>query len=602
MKSLSENNFRKKYNKLSIRVLFIAELLLTINILPQSLPAWEVNNPVSKVFVMEEIPPTAGSLAAGNSTVPDEYLVDPAIDNLLLLMETQGTYFHRTSSRPFGIVGSDDIVIIKGSFQWDFRNTTSTDRIKGLIWQILQHPDGFTGEILVGDNTQYAPIDQNDNNSEDPNQSIIDVINTFHSKGYPVYLFEWKNIMNNVVTEYSQGNYNDGYPYDPASKISYPKFKSPSGNYYISLKYGIWNSTSQTFDHNRLCLINFPVLKAHGWTGATLAIKNWIGVLTVAYQDERYGGGDAMHFDYFFSEYALPAKVMQVTYPKLTIIDAAWANPERNYGSDAVQLNMLLGSSDPFAASWYAAKYMLTPIAYYPEKTNPDNEGGVYNECLNNWINCMHDSGFAVTIDSSEISVYNLSSIPVELTSFSAAVHDGVVILNWGTSSETNNLGFQVERSNDGETFDQIAFLPGFGTTTEPKTYIYRDTALTSSENYYRLKQLDLNGNHSYSNIIKVDLNLPGIFVLRQNYPNPFNSQTQITFDLYNTATIQLNIYDTNGGLVKSLINGETMDQGSYQVQWDGTNDKGNSLSSGVYFYKLKVGNFIETKSMILQK
>ncbi len=76
------------------------------------------------------------------------------------------------------------------------------------------------------------------------NQCILDVINTFHSKGYPVYLFKWADIMYNVVTEYSDGDYNDGYPYDPASKISYPKFQSPSGNYYISLKYGIWDSTS----------------------------------------------------------------------------------------------------------------------------------------------------------------------------------------------------------------------------------------------------------------------------------------------------------------------------------------------------------------------
>lgn len=604
MKSLRENSFENKYNKLTILLLIIAELLLTVTILPQTLPTWEVNNPVSKVFVMDEIPPTAGSLAAGNSTVPDEYLDDPAIDNLLLLMETQGTYIYKTAAQPSGIVGANDIVIIKGSFQWDFRNTTSTDRIKGLIWKILQHPDGFTGEIIVADNTQWAEMGEDDNNSEDPAQCILDVINTFYSKGYPVYLFEWKNIMYNVVTEYSDGNYTDGYPYEPASKVSYPKFQSPSGNYYISLKYGIWDSASRTYDHNRLCIVDFPVLKAHGWTGATLAIKNWIGVLTVAYQEERYRGGDSMHFNYMFSEYALPAKVMQVTFPKLTIIDAAWANPERNYGNIAIRLNMLLASTDPFAASWYAAKYMLTPVAYYPEKTNPDLNGGYgsYGTCLINWINCMHDSGFAVTIDSSEISVYSLSIIPVELTSFSAYVDNGAVILNWRTSTETNNFGFQVERSDDGVTFDQIGFVPGFGTTTEAKTYSYRDTALTSKENYYRLKQLDLNGNHSYSNIIKVNLNPPGKFVLRQNYPNPFNSQTLINFELSNTAEVQLLIYDTNGRLVKSLIKGETRNEGSYQVKWDGTNDQGKNLSSGVYFYKLIVGNFIETKSMILQK
>ena len=72
MKALSENSFGKKYNKFSIWVLIIAGLLFTDTILSQeSLPTWEVNNPISKVFVMDEIPPTAGSLAAGDSTVPN---------------------------------------------------------------------------------------------------------------------------------------------------------------------------------------------------------------------------------------------------------------------------------------------------------------------------------------------------------------------------------------------------------------------------------------------------------------------------------------------------------------------------------------------------
>ncbi len=428
MKSISEKKLKKNYNNLSICVLIITALLLNVASQSQTLPAWEVNNPVSKVFVMDKIPPTAGSLAAGNSTVPDEYLVDPAIDTLLLMMKTQGLYLYKTAVHPTGIVGSNDIVIIKGSFQWDFRNTTSTDRIKGLIWQILQHPDGFTGEILVGDNTQWAPIGEDDNNSEDPNQCILDVINTFRSKGYPVYVFRWANIMYEVVTEYSDGDYNDGYPYDPATKISYPKFKSPSGNHYISLKHGIWDPAAQTYNHDRLCLINFPVLKAHGWTGATLAIKNWVGVLTVAHQEERYGGGDAMHFDYFFSEFALPAKVMQVTFPKLTIIDAAWTNPERNYGNIAIQRNMLLGSVDPFAASWYAAKFMLTPVAYYPQRTDPDlnSSNNLYGKFLLNSINCMHDSGFVVTKDSSEISVYDRSVLSSASTfSLTVSVTDG---------------------------------------------------------------------------------------------------------------------------------------------------------------------------------
>jgi hypothetical protein len=219
MKSFSGYKLLSKYRKYSIGALITLGIFSLFFYLPQiinariipfgPLPIWEVENPVSTIFVMESIPPTAGSLAAGDSTVPNAYLVDPAIDTLLLLMETKDIYLHQTASHPSGIVGSDNIVIIKGNFQKEFRNTTSTDRIKGLIWQILQHPDGFTGEILVGDNTQYSSTGEDDNNSEDTEQCILDVINTFYSKGYPVYLFEWKNIMHDVVTEYSEGDYND---------------------------------------------------------------------------------------------------------------------------------------------------------------------------------------------------------------------------------------------------------------------------------------------------------------------------------------------------------------------------------------------------------
>jgi len=368
--------------------------LIKAQIVPfETLPTWEVQNPVSTVFVMDYIPPTVGSLAAGNSTVPNEYLVDPAIDTLLMMMQTKDIYFYKTASYPSGIVGSDNIVVIKGNFQWTSRNTTSTDRIKGVIWKILQHPDGFTGEIIVCDNTQNYSINQEDNNSEDIEQSIVDVVNTFSSKGYPVSLRDWSNVYNVVVEEYSSGDYNEGFVYESDSKISYPKFTSPFGNQKISLRYGIWDSNSSSYDLDRLCLINFPVLKAHSWSGATIAIKNWVGVLTTAYTDERYGGSVAMHSDYIFGPYALVAKVMGVTFPKLTIVDAEWTSARSNSDlTDLVHTKMLLGSTDPCAASWYAAKYILTPIAVDPYNTDPDLQGSKYKNNLEAWTNCLRDS------------------------------------------------------------------------------------------------------------------------------------------------------------------------------------------------------------------
>lgn len=531
MKLLENNRISQNINKLSLLVIVITGSLLIIILstdflkagMPpfEPLPVWEVENPVSKVFVMNSIPPTSGSLAAGDSTVPNEFLSDPAIDTLLLMMEAKDIYLHKTVSNPEGIVGSDNVVIIKGNFQWTSRNTTSTDRIKGIIWQILQHPEGFTGEILICDNTQEigTGINHGDNNSEDIQQSIVDVVNTFQAKGYPVSYFGWNTLWSVVVSEYSEGDENDGYVYESASKISYPKFQSPSDNYQISLRYGIWNSSLQEYDSDRLCIIDFPVLKAHAMAGATIAIKNWIGLLTTAYADQRYGGWQQMHYQYLFGQYALISRVMSETFPKLIFVDASWTcTQDANVLSNVVNTKMLLGSTDPSAVSWYAAKFILTPIAQRPWETNPDRPNSKYNNNLEAWTNCLVDSGFSCTRDSAEMSVYDRS------------------ILN---SSSVNN---------------------------------------------------------------PIDEPINKTFQLYQNYPNPFNSQTTITFDLNSSENLRLAIYDVNGQLIKTLIDDETWDPGHYLVSWDGTDENGTEVSSGVYFYKLETGNYSQAKSMINQK
>ena len=127
--------FLRRFAKFSSVAVLIVGVIWFIGLLPElpragvnsieSLPVWEVDGPVSTVFIMDEIPPTTGSLAAGNATVPDEYLSDPAIDTLLAVMETQDIHLHETASHPSGIVGDDNVVIIKGNFQWTSRNTTT---------------------------------------------------------------------------------------------------------------------------------------------------------------------------------------------------------------------------------------------------------------------------------------------------------------------------------------------------------------------------------------------------------------------------------------------------------------------------------------------
>jgi len=88
---------------------------------------------------------------------------------------------------------------------------------------------------------------------------------------------------------------------------------------------------------------------------------------------------------------------------------------------------------------------------------------------------------------------------------------------------------------------------------------------------------------------------------LEQNYPNPFNPSTTLAFSIKDNANVSLTIYDVAGRRVRELVN-ERRDRGAYKVTWDGQNDAGQGVASGVYFYKLIAGSFTDTKRMTILK
>jgi hypothetical protein len=126
----------------------------------------------------------------------------------------------------------------------------------------------------------------------------------------------------------------------------------------------------------------------------------------------------------------------------------------------------------------------------------------------------------------------------------------------------------------------------------------------------YRLKQLDFNGTFVYSPEVDAEVKAPNIFSLEQNYPNPFNPSTKIKYTIPDVALRQaqsdilvtLKVYDILGNEIATLVN-EEQPAGSYEIEFNsvGTN-RDLSLPSGIYFYKLQAGNFIQTKKMILLK
>lgn len=206
-------------------------------------------------------------------------------------------------------------------------------------------------------------------------------------------------------------------------------------------------------------------------------------------------------------------------------------------------------------------------------------------------------------------------SLPVKLASFTATAGDGQVTLNWVTESEVNNEAFILERSDDGETFYQIAEFEGSGTTSARTDYSYTDSYVINGITYhFRLSDRDINGVITYHSTVQARPNSAGIsiydpdavvnkFQLYANYPNPFNPETTIIFDMptvnNDQKEIKLIIFNAIGQLVTTLYSG-TISGGRYSLKWDGRNTAGINQPSGVYFLNLQSAQFVQSRKMVL--
>lgn len=186
--------------------------------------------------------------------------------------------------------------------------------------------------------------------------------------------------------------------------------------------------------------------------------------------------------------------------------------------------------------------------------------------------------------------------VPVELTSFTALASKDKINLVWETATETNNHGYEIQRSTDKINFVTIGFVNGAGTSTEKHSYSFSDNNPVINMVYYRLKQIDLGGKFWYSQIVEAAGVIPTEFGLSQNYPNPFNPVTTIEYQLPVAAKVSIKLYDMLGSEVATLIN-ETKDAGFYKYQFNGS-----SLASGTYFFRIQANDFVQTKKMILMK
>ena len=214
------------------------------------------------------------------------------------------------------------------------------------------------------------------------------------------------------------------------------------------------------------------------------------------------------------------------------------------------------------------------------------------------------------------------NSVPVELSAFHAEAneHSNSITLYWVTESEVENLGFFLERclheqedcqAEPEEAWLEItsyktdAALTGQGSVTHRTEYSYEDLTVIPGESYdYRLADVSYDGTVTYHGLTLTGIEarpLPTVFKVYPNYPNPFNLITTIRYELPEQAYVNITIYDLRGRQVRTLVD-QQEEPGYKSIIWDGTNDRGQAVSAGIYFYQIRAGEYNRTMKMVLLK
>jgi hypothetical protein len=187
--------------------------------------------------------------------------------------------------------------------------------------------------------------------------------------------------------------------------------------------------------------------------------------------------------------------------------------------------------------------------------------------------------------------------LPVKLISFTANVESTDVLVRWTTASEQNNQGFEIERSVDGKLFEQVGFVKGAGNSNQTISYSLLDNEAFAKTNanilYYRLKQVDVDGNESYSNIVMVTSNTENTNGLSV-YPNPFTTDYAISLTATTDAKATVELFNVQGKQVN--VQSKEITKGFNVIQV--TNIE--ALQNGIYFVKVTVNG--ETQVMKLVK
>ena len=305
------------------------------------------------------------------------------VDCLLDLLASHGLALYRSTrggplASPQGLIDAEDVVLLKVNAQWKFRGCTNSDVLRGLIQCLLEHPDGFRGEIVIFDNAQgqgsmdgtplawgrYGEDHSVLANAENPLHSFAWLADTaFGGQGVSTYLLD--GIREAVIA--NDDHLTDGYRIWEG--LSYPCFTTRGGR-RVELREGLWNG--QRYEP-RVKLINVPVLKTHAEAWITACLKSSYGILSMGRPERDYHYGEAGR--------VWGEMLARVRMPTLNILDCTWVSLRNHYGFPACntsRLNRLLAGTDPVALDYWASKYIVYPLSglanQHPDRRGPEGE------------------------------------------------------------------------------------------------------------------------------------------------------------------------------------------------------------------------------------
>jgi len=267
---------------------------------------------------------------------------------------------------------------------------------------------------------------------------------------------------------------------------------------------------------------------------------------------------------------------------------------ELSFSSGAQLLAVNATSTTACAGS--PATLSVTPADPATNYTWTDNFGNSYPNSSSIVVNPNVNTSYYVQVEGCQnlydtIDITTCAILPIELLGFSAECKNDYALLQWQTASEINNDYFILEKSSDGFNFSPIGMVDGAGNSSTVKSYSFQDFESMQGAAYYRLTQIDFNGDQSSSNVIMLNKCIEVNYQISNLYYNHNANELVIDYSINKTTDVQIKVFDMQGKLVSD--NNHTLYQNQSQTKLQTT----QFISGSIYLI-----NIISSKSVTSQK